>query len=197
MYSSMSTKIAATYKTYCVLRRYRKIVRGVMLLTAQAKKRFQERRFQRQRYLVSRMRANIYCRKQRRLYLSWKMAVTTIKSKLMSVGFFSRPPSLPQLPALHAGTAHACERCTYQGPSCKSNESARDVAALHRQISYQVQSILPQDIRCNYRGQVCSRLYLAKDASEVNAAPCTAKEGKARPARHKGHSTEISLSQHR
>ena len=88
IYTTMSSKIGATYKSHYTWHKFRKLVRGAVLLAAQAKKMVYQRRFQRQRYLVSRMRANIYCRKQHRLYLSWKAAVNTIKSKLMSAGFF-------------------------------------------------------------------------------------------------------------
>lgn len=88
LYARSAAKLVATYKSYKIYMRFKTIVRGAVLVASHCRRKILTRRFQRQRYLVSRLRANIYCRKQRRLYLEWKDSINLIKATVMRPQFF-------------------------------------------------------------------------------------------------------------
>jgi hypothetical protein len=88
LYARSAAKLVATYRTYKIYVRFKTIVRGAVLVASHCRRKIHTRRFQRQRYLVSRMRANIYCRKQRRVYLRWKDSINLIKATIMQPTLF-------------------------------------------------------------------------------------------------------------
>ncbi len=88
LYSRSASKLVATYRSYKIWQRFKTIVRGVVLVASHTRRKIYTKRFQRQRYLVSRLRANIYCRKQRRKYLLWKSSINLLKRSVMEPLFF-------------------------------------------------------------------------------------------------------------
>jgi alpha-tubulin suppressor-like RCC1 family protein len=87
-YGGAASKIVAIYRSYRMFMAFRKMVRGAVLIASHARRKINRKNFLRERYLVSRLRANIYCRRQRVIYLRWKQSINLLKRTMFRPVFF-------------------------------------------------------------------------------------------------------------